>query len=48
MATWVGISVSDGMTDLVIAAFAASIIWPTKARFRLKLIWYIPFHIRLW
>lgn len=48
MATWVGIFVLDGVTDLVIAAFAASIIWPTKALVRLKLVWYMPFTIRLW
>lgn len=46
--SWAGIFASDGLTDLVIIAFAASIILPTKARLQLKLVWYMPFLIRLW
>lgn len=45
---WVGIFVGDAITDIAIVAYAASVIWTTKASFGKRLTWYIPFLVRAW
>lgn len=45
---WLGIFVGDAITDVVIVAFAASVIWTTKASITTRLAWYIPFLVRAW
>lgn len=48
MSRWQGVVAGDVVTDVAIAAFAASVIWRTKASFRVRLVWYIPFCLRIW
>jgi hypothetical protein len=43
---WVGIFVGDAVTDIVIVAYAASVIWTTQASFGTRLAWYMPFLVR--
>lgn len=45
---WIGIFIGDAITDIVIVAFAASVIWRTKATITKRLVWYIPFLVRAW
>ena len=44
---WTGILAGDILTDVAIAAFAATIIWRTQASIRARTLWYLPFCIRL-
>lgn len=48
MNRWRGILAGDAATDIAIAMFAAHIILRTKASLRSRLLWYIPFSVRLW
>ncbi|KAK5135296.1 hypothetical protein LTR08_005399 [Meristemomyces frigidus] len=47
MGRWIGIFVGDAVTDLAIALSAASVIWRTQAAFRVRLMWYFPFCLRI-
>lgn len=48
MGRWIGVFVGDAVTDLAIALAAANIIWRTQAAWRLRLMWYFPFCLRIW
>lgn len=47
MTVWAAISGLDGLTDIFIAAFAASVVCRTATRNRVKVVWYTPYLIRL-
>ncbi|KAK4890622.1 hypothetical protein LTR27_010661 [Elasticomyces elasticus] len=44
---WIGVLVGDAVTDLLIVAFAGSIILRTEAAVSKRVAWYLPFCIRL-
>ena len=45
---WAGIFAGDAISDLAIVVYAASVIWRTQASVSKRLVWYIPFSVRLW
>lgn len=48
MTRWRGIFAGDAVTDLIIAASAANVVWRTHAAKRMKITWYFPFMLRIW
>jgi len=45
---WLAVFVGDAITDLMVTAFAGSVILRTKAAIRKRLMWYTPFCLPIW
>jgi hypothetical protein len=45
---WIGIFAGDAVTDLYVTVLAASVVWRTHAAVQTRILWFMPFCLRLW